>query len=155
MPIDSEDNETSHLFWHLDPKVSVGPIRFGEPAGPVIKKYGLIKCVEEPMIECEDWDTYEFTDCETRVYVENDKIENIGCYDELFYKGKNLFGMTLDELRKHLGPETEIGETFDLDSGDECTPIQWDNLEIQVWLDKDGLVDSVMCNGLIEEDEEQ
>lgn len=86
-------------------------------------------------------------ECETRIYTEGDRITGVGAFDELFYKGKNLFGMTLVRLRSHLGPPTEIGEAIG-----ERIPVEYEQLGIQVWLGTDGLVDSVMCHEYIEPD---
>jgi len=126
------------FFWSLDPLVSVGPVHFGELAHPLIKKYGLHRL--EPEVSS-GRETYEFNDCETRVYVEGGRIVCVGCFDELFYQGKNIFGLSFEEMHELLGPEDDIGE-------DICglVPVEYEKLGLQIWL-RNGFVDSVMCNG--------
>ena len=125
----------------LNPLVSVGPIRFGEPIGRVVRKHRLVK--RGKPFEQANWVTFEFPDCETRVYSVDGLVTSVGCYDNCIYKGKDLFGMTLSELRNHLGKETLIDELRG-----KGAAVEYEELDILVWLDEeDGRVDSVNCSG--------
>jgi hypothetical protein len=136
------------ISWDWQPLVSVGPIKFGELAEPAIQKFSLQK--QEKPFESFDSDTYEFPNCETRIYVdENQKIEDVGCSDNIYYQGENLFGLTLDEIRLRFGKEDKIGETlyFEFEDGDfEEIPVEFEKLGLQLWL-RDGVVVSAMVFG--------
>ncbi|CBN57583.1 MULTISPECIES: hypothetical protein [Kamptonema] len=132
------------LIWHWQPLVSIGYIHFGEAATPIVTKYNLQKL--EPDCKSGDWDTYEFPECETRIYVENCYIVGVGCYDNLFYQGQNLFGLSLDDIRQILGQEDEIGEMI----GTQI-PIEYFRLGVQLWMKDDAIVGAI-CNGLIEDE---
>jgi hypothetical protein len=143
--------EGKSIKWIWLPLVSVGSIKFGELADPVIEKFKLCK-LEKPFEEA-DWDSYEFPDCETQIYTENSNITSVGCFDNIYYGDENLFGLTLDEIRKCIGQESEIGETifFDFVGNEfEKTPIEFDDLSLQLWF-RDGVVESAMVSGSYDE----
>jgi hypothetical protein len=147
--------EGKAIQWHWVPCVSVGPIIFGEPVAPVIGKFDLQKLEKD--YEDADWDTYEFPDCETRIYVdENGGIKEIGCFDNLYYQGQNLFGLTLDEIRVLLGPEDEIGKIvlFDFPGNEfEKFPVEFENFSAQFWF-REGVVESVMIGPCYDDDDQ-
>jgi hypothetical protein len=139
------EGETIKWIWH--PLFLVGSIKFGELAHPVIQKFKLRK-LKRPFKEFY-LDSYEFPDCETRIYTENSNINSVGCFDNIYYGDENLFGLTLDEIRNRLGQESEIGETIFFDFKDnkfEKTPIEFDDLSLQLWF-RDGVVESAMVSG--------
>jgi hypothetical protein len=128
------------------PMISIGTLKFGEFVEPVISKFDLHK-LDKPF-DGADWDSYEFPNCDKRVYAEDGKITRIGCFDDLYYKGENLFGLTLDEIRVLLGEEDEIGESilFDFEDGEfEETPIEFYQYGLQIWL-RDGVVESAIIS---------
>lgn len=55
------------------------------------------------------------------LFVENDLIEEIGCYEKLLYKGRNLVGMTIEEFISHTG-ENFVGEIDCLDFEEDHIP---------------------------------
>jgi hypothetical protein len=137
-------------IWEWIPLVSIGPLKFGEPIEPVISKFDLRK-LNKPFEEA-DWDSYEFPDFDKRVYTKDGNITSLGCFDNLFYKGEDLFGLTLDEVRVLLGEEDEIGETvfFDFEDDEyEKTPIEFYKYSVQIWL-RDGVVESAMISAIID-----
>ena len=93
-----------------------------------------------------EWETYEIPGYESRVYVEDGRVDRIGCYDELIFKGTNIIGLSLSEFRALFGPEDEIGEEFDGE-----VPVEFEKVGLQVWL-RDDVVQCVICSGPIEDD---
>jgi len=55
------------------------------------------------------------------LFVENSVIEDIGCYEELLYKGRNLIGMSIEEFISHTG-ENFVGEIDCLDFEEDHIP---------------------------------
>ncbi len=128
------------IKWILKPLVGVGPFRFGIHIQRYKKKYGLFLFEEGSEIE---WDTYKIDGYESQIYFENNKVISVGCFDSLFYKGRNLFGLTIDEIRAFLGKE----DSMDKEEYDGRVPVEYEELDIQVWYSTDKRVDSVMCYG--------
>lgn len=131
------------IIWNWEPLVSVGFFKFGQQASPVIKQYNLLKL--EPDCEAATWDTYEFPNSHTRIYVENSYVDSVGCYDNLFYKGINLLSLSLNEIRKILGKEDEIGESIEMQ-----TPIEYEDKSLQLWL-QNGIIIGGICYGFIKD----
>lgn len=73
-------------------------------------------------------------------------VVSVGCYDNLLYQGRNLLGLTLEEIREVLGQEDEIGEMI----GEEI-PVEYESLSLQLWFRGDVVVDAT-CYGFIEND---
>jgi len=132
---------------YLVPTIGVGPFRYGDSEDMLVKLFNLELC--ERACESATWRTYELPGQDLQLYFddeEGDGLSRIGCFDHLYYKGNNLFGMKLDELRSLLGNEDEIGEVCD-----SQTPVEFYEFGLQVWLDQQGECESVMCNPKIEE----
>ena len=136
----------------LFPGVGVGPFRYGDKLETLLECFNLEKCERD--CSTATWQTWEVCDQEIRLYFnETDKEERvglvqIGCFDHLYYKGKNLFGLDLSALSALLGEEDEI----DSEDYGGRRPIEFYDLGIQVWLNKKGLCDSVMCSEIIQEE---
>jgi hypothetical protein len=141
-------------YWDWQPLVSIGPFRFGESATHLIQEYDLQK-LEKPFEEA-DWCSYEFPDCETRIYTnENLEIERVGCFDNIYYRGRNLFGLMLNEVRSILGKEDECGEAIMYDVEDnrfEIFSVEFEKFSAQIWF-KNGVVDSAMVHGFLDDDQ--
>ncbi len=135
----------SSIIWDLNPLISVGPVQFGTLITPFIKEY-LLQKIELYPVEGLDWDTYVFPDCESTLHVENSHIVSVGCYDNFFYKERNLLGLTFEEIQEILGPEDEIGEQIG-----EKIPVEYEKLGVEVWL-RDEIVADITCYGAFPED---
>jgi hypothetical protein len=85
------------MQWIWEPLISIGSIKFGEFIEPLIFKFELEK-LEKPFEDC-SWETYRFPSCNTCLYSENSQVTSAGCFDNLYYKGRNLFGLTIGEIR--------------------------------------------------------
>ncbi len=80
------------------------------------------------------------------------KIDEIACYEEVLYKGRNLIGMTIDEFISHTG-EKYYGEIDKLDFEDDNIPqyvYEFDDIGLQVWT-KNNIVITVIASQLSEE----
>lgn len=129
------------LLW--EPLLSVGPFKFDTLIQSYIEPYNLnfVEAADEVV----NWDTYATSDKNVYIDVEDSKIVAISCYKHLFYKGKNLVGLSLSEIRTMLGKENEVGDQIG-----EKIPIEYYSLSLQVWL-KEGYVTNVTCNGFVED----
>jgi hypothetical protein len=140
------------IQWIWEPFISIGSIKFGEFIEPLIIKFGLEK-LEKPFEDC-SWETYRFPDCNTCLYSEDSQVTSAGCFDNLYYKGRNLFGLTIDEIRNTLGQESEIGETIKYyikEEEVEQIPVEFDELSLQIWFGG-GLVESAIVHGSLEDE---
>lgn len=127
------------ISWLWIPGRSVGPFHLGYPVDKFISKYNLVRLEEREYLK-EDWETYEIPGYETRIHAENSIITNVLCYDSLLYEGRDIIGLTLDEVRLILGTEDDI----ERDSG------LWDaayygRLGLTLWI-RDGVVESAACD---------
>jgi hypothetical protein len=107
------------------------------------------------MYESDTWETYEVPGNKTKIYVnKNSIIEDIGCFDNLYYNGKNLFTLTFNEVREILGLEDEIGESiynyYD-EEPYEKTPIEFESLGLQLWF-RGGFAVDAMVSGSINDE---
>lgn len=128
--------------WELNPNISVGVFKFQESINPLISEFNLLKLDEKQG----EWDGYEIPNHETRVYVDdNGIIECVGCFDNLYYQGKNLFGLKIDEITKIMGEEGKIGKAVlsDFQDGEfEKTPIEFEQWGLEIWF-RHGVVESI------------
>lgn len=79
---------------------------------------------------------YSLSTPKMALFVENNLIEEIACYEELFYKGENLIGMRIEEFVLHTG-ESFIGEVDCLDFEDDNIPqyvYEFEAIGLQVWI---------------------
>jgi hypothetical protein len=129
---------TELISWNWIPLIAVGPVKFGEPVLPLIKKYQLIR---EPEYDAPGWESYEFPSSGEIVSVEDSSIVNISCYENILYKGKNLLGLSLDEVRFLIGLEDEFGEKIE-----GQIPVEYFRLGLQIWLEDSSVV-SATCYG--------
>lgn len=137
----------SNIIWDWKPLESIGGIKFGDCINELAKKYHLHPL--KKMYESDEWETYEIPENLTKVYVAKDQIvEDIGCFDNLYYNGKNLFNLTLDEVREILGLEDEVGEAiynyYD-EEPYEKIPVEFESLGLQLWFRGGIAVDAMVC----------
>lgn len=77
------------------------------------KKYNLIR--ENKISEDKSWDTYQFSNSNTYIYVEKSLIDSVVCYDNLFYKGINLIGASFSEISHIFKKKYEFGGQIKLE----------------------------------------
>ena len=129
----------------LIPNVSVGGMKFGSEIKDYLTKYDF-QITYHIENEIPEWDKYELVKKEIEINVEGGFIETISARKELFYKGENLIGQSLESLEKIINVNyDEIDEVF---LGEEEVPhkvCEYDKLGLQVWL-KDSIIDCIYCD---------
>jgi hypothetical protein len=143
----------SNIIWNWKPLESVGEIKFGIHINELTERYNLH--LLEKIYESDEWETYEIPENLTKVYVAKDhRVEDIGCFDNLYYNGKNLLNLTLDEVREILGSEDEVGEAvynyYD-EEPYEKIPVEFESLGLQLWFRGEVAVDAMVSGALDDE----
>jgi len=110
----------SKLDYTWTPKKSVGQIKFGSPVDSYVQD-GLISRAEDVSDLGQYW-----SDADDTVLVEvddNGNVESVLLSDKCIYEGKNLIGMTLDEVSAALNTKPDgVAEPSTLDDGELETP---------------------------------
>jgi hypothetical protein len=129
------------IEWNWEPLISLGTIYFGEDMNSVVNRLGLEL---DESSENDDWLKYESTNLGIQVFSEDSKVKRISCFDNLIYKGRNLLGLSLEEVREIVGNETDIDEPLSYDPSGNLyiTPVYFDELSMIIYLEN-GLVDSI------------
>jgi hypothetical protein len=129
--------DEAQITWDWKSKSSIGPIKLGEPATETIYKYSL------PIIQeysDSEEDVYEFPD-ETTIRVEDGLISSISCKSNFIYRGTNLIGLSIEEIRALLGNEYIVDDDFE-----EQICLEFDEYSLMIWLSKQTKkVESVSC----------
>lgn len=87
------------------------------------------------------------------LFVEDGVIESICCDEECLYKGRNLIGMSIEELISHTG-EKYYGEIDEADFEEDNIPqyiYEFEDIGLQVWT-KNGIVVTVIASTACEDD---
>ena len=132
------------MLWQLVPNRSVGDITFGQKVEKFLDRYQLM---HDPVFDLpDDSKSYLPPTDEIRVDTEKDIVWGVSCYKMLIYKGHNLVGMSLDDVRTLLHPcLTEIDEeTFQIGDEEQYTAAVPD-LGLTLWLSEDDIIASVDC----------
>ena len=136
------------------PDVALGPVEFGQPVQRYVESLDLRIC-ENPFkpgeFECysygEDMDPAYYADDE-------DRVENIVCFEKLIFEGQDLIGKTLEEVIQILGQEPEeIGQAEEGLDGEVEVAVEYDNLGLQIWI-VDGVSQSAIVSKAFQEDDE-
>jgi hypothetical protein len=132
------------IIWEWIPNISVGVFKFQTSLTPSISELNLVKLDEKQG----EWDGYEIPNWETRVYADDDGIvESVGCYDNLYYQGENLFQLTIDEIRQIMGADGDLEESILSDFQDgkfEIIPITFEEWGLTIWF-VNGAVRSIIA----------
>ena len=135
-------NKQVRLDWV--PLKGVGPFMFEEAIASYIDNFGLIE-VPEGDDEITNWSNYEMPGYGIDLYVEDGKIVSICCEYQCFFRGKNLIGLTLQEVIEVVGlePEKDV-DTIELADDGEQLVYEFDDAALQLWT-KDGVAVAVFC----------
>lgn len=126
------------------PNICYGEFFFGEDINKYIDVYNLIQDMETP--DSTGWRQYRVPGKEVYIEAEHGKVVSILCYEEFFYKGTNIISSSLDDLEKLLGSAcADIGDSVVYFDGDEQTPVDFDPLGLQVWVDSSRQIQSISC----------
>lgn len=96
---------TSFSNWEFVPGVSIGPIAFGDNAGPHVKELGLEE-QERDFDGQDEWIHYESHSGDFSILAVNGRITAATCERTCLYRGNNLIGLTEPELRSALADAT-------------------------------------------------
>lgn len=128
------------LEWN--PNIGVGVFRFGDRTDRYISAMGPDEFPDE-YDEDVGWKVYGWLNPELRVFVEDDKIVSVACYDECWYRGVNLIGTDLSKAIACIGSNPEDDpEAFDID-GETEVAFDFDEVNAQLWV-KENIVIAVM-----------
>lgn len=118
------------------PLKSVGPYILGGKLTKNQKK----RCEYLGLTDITNRYNYDILDKKMSIYLEDKKIDYIHCYQELYYKGKNIIGLSLEEVVELIGIKpTSDGEIM-IDDDPQVT-YDIDKLELQLWVRiKDNIV---------------
>jgi hypothetical protein len=117
-----------NIKWDWNPKISIGPITFGDLANPAIEKYNLTRT---PEYDAPEQETYQFID-KTTIGVEDKIITSISCKQNFFYEDTNLIGASINKIRDLLGIENRIDEDFE-----EEYCLEFDDYNLIAWINKE------------------
>ena len=116
----------------LFPLKSVGQFKFGNH----------IQCYTSLLkdFKCDDPDEvgyvhYEDPDESFFITVKDNRIDSIFCYKELWFRGVNLIGVSIEEFQK-ITESSFVGEIDELHVEDDSIPqlvYQFEELGLQVW----------------------
>lgn len=136
------------LEWN--PNISVGVFRFGDRIDHYISALSLTEFPDEYDEEV-GWKVYGWSGPELRIFVEDDKIVSIACYDECWYRGVNLIGTDFSEAIVCIGSSPEDDpEAFDI-NGETQVVFEFEEVDAQLWV-KEDIVVTVICGFLSEEE---
>lgn len=135
------------VIWEWVPNSRLGPIKLGAKIKYVIETYGLLN--DEDGDDATDWVGYQFPNEEIYVYAQNGIIVAITSYVTFLYKGKNIIGVDINELPLILDRDpNEYGKSVFFEDGDVQTPLEYDDLGLQLWVSHDLVTAaSVMISG--------
>jgi hypothetical protein len=144
----------------LIPFKKVGQFELGKSIELYKDKYNLV--LEENYFEKYSTSLiYDFEESDTSLCIDGNHmtILSIMCDEELFYKGKNLIGMTIEEFIAHTC-EKYVGEIDVLDFEDDEIPqnvYEFETLGLQVWEKGLGgkIVSITVCQKYEEEEENE
>lgn len=97
-------------------------------------------------------DNYDLFYPESTIYIEDGLIEDIACHQEFIYKGRNIIHMSYIEFLKHsnLKPVGETDKVY-LSGDEEQFVYEFDEIGLQVWTNKSGIIVTVIASPFIEE----
>jgi len=136
------------LEWN--PNIGVSAFRFGDRIDRYISAMGLEEFPNK-YNETVGWEIYGWSESDLHVYVEDDRIIAVACYDECWYRGINLIGTNITKGMECIGVRPEDNpDKFDLDDGIQVV-FEFDEVDAQLWV-KEGIVVTVICGCPSEEE---
>ena len=132
----------------------IGDFYFGVDLDSYKNRYNLIRDPELADDISGGWESYVI-DCDhytgIRIDVENGLIVSISCYLKLYFKGKNIIGMSAEDAISLIGESPDkIGDALIVKS-EEQTTLEFDKLGLMLWVSTSGIVVSADCSGDLSE----
>lgn len=123
------------IIWEWIPNFSLGPIKLGEQISQYVESFCLIKEDDEEHDDITNWVSYDFPSMDAYIDAKNGIIIAITSYEQFVYKGKNIVGIKVTQLRELLdGDPDEIGVSVLYDDGDIQTPFRYSSLGLLLWV---------------------
>jgi hypothetical protein len=122
------------------PLERVGPYRFGEAIAPEV--VGSLKLKERD--DQRNWLLYLQSGLAAKatILVENGAVITVNCFEECYYQGTNLLGLSQAQLCALIG-EADDSELQSVDD-EESLVLYFDKLSLMAWIDH-GCVVAVDC----------
>lgn len=90
---------------------------------------------------------YIFFNPEMTLFVLDKKIDFIGCYEELLYKGVNLIGLSVQQFSDYIEDDYSDEDKLFVNEEEEQYVYEFDKIGSQVWTKgKLGIIVSIMVN---------
>ena len=132
--------------WEWAPLVSIGGIRFNEPLPEDLGGLKL-ELFDEPEMNYDDnEDVFREVGGNTQFYLENGLVELVYCYDNFYFKGRNLMGLSAEEVMEIIG-----GNWVRDEEEDDDRVFDEEDLEITI-SEEDGAVWSIVVHGPYDEE---
>ncbi|NEO88691.1 MAG: hypothetical protein F6J87_31360 [Spirulina sp. SIO3F2] len=135
-----------HLNWDWVPQTRVGFLYLNTLVTDYDEEMGLF--LSETADDITGWETYEIDSEDSQeicLFTEDKVIMSIVVDKFIYYKGINLIGLDENQLIDNLRIEpNEIGKGVIYENGDVVTPLEFDPLGLEVWI-QDDIVVSVCC----------
>jgi hypothetical protein len=120
----------------------VGPISLGENVSSI--KGVTLEPLENEGIEWDAYSVAEATVDSIRVYVEDGRVTVVSCNDSLIYNGYNLIGIKIKNAESIIGTPADYYEEQEV-IDDVFEIYYWDLLGLSLWVDLEGIVDTIDC----------
>jgi hypothetical protein len=136
------------MNWDWEPCRRVGVFEFGADLSNYRDEYEL-ELVPEEYSESVGWEVYRPQKDDVRVYVENNSIVQIGCFESLLLEGLELIGLPIQKVKQILGMEPDENDILEV--MDELEQVyEFEQVEAQFWT-KDDRVVAIFCGRTEEE----
>ncbi|MFC4158960.1 hypothetical protein [Chitinimonas lacunae] len=126
----------------IKPRVSVDDVLFGANF-QFLMSAGYVECPDSYDEETK-WRIFRKND-EVDIYIKDDTIICIACFQDCVIDGICLIGMSPADLIAALGNPDEIGEAVWVSDNEQQIPYEYFSLGLQIWFEADKVV-SVFCN---------
>ncbi len=150
---------TSKNRYALIPEVSLGSLKFGQRIDALVDEKILVEIetsYDFPDDERGEFRVYAYSDDpdgdDVRILPDEDgaTIGTFCCRESIMVDGRELIGLSLQELRQELKMEADqIEEDFEVYDGDIQTIADFDGLGVQAWLRDDKVV--TVCASVYED----
>ncbi len=133
----------------LIPFKTVGEFQIGSNIENYIKKYNFN--IYDYSNDSTPGINFSLTNPKITLFVYEEIIESIACYEKLVFKKKNLIGMSLVQFIEHTG-ENYVGLIDELDFEDNEPPqyvYEFEGIGLQVWIKNEIIVTIIVSNQLL------
>ncbi len=130
------------MNWDWIPLQRVGVFLFGAEIDSFRNECKL-EPVQEEYSDSVGWEVYGIFGEDVRIFVENEVVVQLACYESIKYDGVELIGLSIDSLIDVLGFEPTGKDSVEIE-GETQVVYEFDDLEAQFWTSR-GRVTTVFC----------